>query len=65
MPLLSSRSRWLSAAFAAMGIGVAFHAAHAVLGLGGHGLDTFTGTWVYTGVELTAGAVCAARVNRP
>jgi two-component system cell cycle response regulator len=64
MSSFSSQSRWLSAAFAAMGIGVAFHAAHAVLGLGGHGLDSFSKDWVYSAVELIAVAVCAARVVR-
>lgn len=47
-----------------MVIGVAFHAAHAVLGLGGHALDSVTKDWVYTAVELIAVAVCAARVLR-
>jgi two-component system cell cycle response regulator len=47
-----------------MVIGVAFHAAHAVLGLGGHALDSFTKEWVYTAIELLAVAVCAARVLR-
>ena len=62
MALFSSKSRWVAAAFAAMGIGVAFHAAHALLGFGGHGLDSFTNNWLYTAVELIAVAVCAARV---
>jgi two-component system, cell cycle response regulator len=61
MRLFSTKSRWLSAAFAAMVIGVAFHAAHALLGLGGHALDSFTSNWVYTAVELIAVAACAAR----
>lgn len=47
-----------------MCFGVAFHASHALFGLGGHGLDAFTSNWVYTGVELIAVAVCAARVLR-
>jgi two-component system cell cycle response regulator len=64
MTLFSSKSRWLAAAFVAMGIGVAFHAAHALLGFGGHGLESFTKNWVYTAVELIAVAVCAARVFR-
>jgi hypothetical protein len=64
MRLSSSHSRYLSAAFAAMAIGVAFHAAHAPLGLGGHGVDSFTKAWVYTGIELIAVAVCASRVMR-
>jgi two-component system cell cycle response regulator len=56
------RSRWLSAAFAAMAIGVAVHAGHAVLGVGGHGIDSFIEQWVYLAVELIAVAVCAGRV---
>jgi hypothetical protein len=64
MTLFSSKSRSLSAAFAAMAIGVAFHAAHALLGLGGHNLDSFAHNWVYTAVELIAVAVCATRVFR-
>jgi hypothetical protein len=64
MPLFSSQSRWLSAAIAAMGVGVAFHAANAVFGLGGHDLDSFITTWVYLAVELIAVAVCAARVRK-
>jgi two-component system, cell cycle response regulator len=52
----------LSAAFATMAIGVALHAAHALTGVGGHGLDSFFETWVYFAVELLAVAVCAARV---
>jgi two-component system cell cycle response regulator len=60
----SSHSRYLSAAFVAMGIGVALHAAHALFGVGGHGLDSFIETWVYFAVELIAVAVCAARVLR-
>jgi two-component system cell cycle response regulator len=47
-----------------MVIGVAFHAAHAVLGLGGHSADSLAEKWVYTAVEFIAVAVCAARVLR-
>ena len=61
MRLFSSKSRWLSAAFTAMVIGVGFHAAHALFGLGGHALDSFAKNWVYTAVELIAVAACAAR----
>lgn len=43
---------------------MAFHAAHALLGFGGHGLDSFTNKWLYTAVELIAVAVCTARVIR-
>lgn len=62
MRLLDSKSRLLFAAVSAMGVGVAFHAAHALFGLGGHGLDAFTKDGVYTAVELIALTVCAARV---
>jgi two-component system cell cycle response regulator len=56
----------LSAAFATIAIGIAFHAAHAMFGLGGRGLDSFIEKWVYFAVELIAVTVCAARVlTRP
>jgi two-component system, cell cycle response regulator len=64
MSLFSSKSRCLAAAFGVIGIGVAFHAAHALFGLGGHGLDAFSENWVYTAIELIAVAVCAARALR-
>jgi two-component system cell cycle response regulator len=64
MRFSSSHSRCLPAAFAAMAIGVAFLAGHAVFGLGGHALDSFTSDWVYTGIEVIAVAVCASRVMR-
>jgi two-component system cell cycle response regulator len=64
MRLFDSKSRLLSVAVGAMGVGVAFDAAHALFGLGGHGLDSFTQDGVYTAVELVAVAVCAARVLR-
>ena len=47
-----------------MGVGVAFDAAHASFGLGGHGLDALTKDGIYTAVELIAVAVCAARILR-
>src|SRR5450755_4549990 len=62
MRLVDSKSRLLLVAFGAMGFGVAFQAAHALLGVGGHGLDAFTDNGVYTAVEVLAVAVCAARV---
>jgi two-component system, cell cycle response regulator len=62
MPLLDAKSRLLLVAFGAMGVGVAFQAAHALLVVGGHGLDAFTNNGVYTAVEVLAVAVCAARV---
>jgi diguanylate cyclase (GGDEF)-like protein len=62
MRLLDSKPRLILVAFGAMGVGVAFEAAHALLGVGGHGLDAFTNNGVYTAVELIAVALCAARV---
>ena len=62
MRLLDSKSRVLLVAFGAMGVGVAFQAAHALFGVGGRGLDAFTNNGVYTAVEVLAVAVCAARV---
>lgn len=47
-----------------MVIGVGFHAAHTLFGVGGHALDAFAKNWVYTAVELIAVAVCAARALR-
>ena len=64
MRLFDSKSRLLSVAVTAMGVGVAFDAAHSSFGLGGHGLDAFSKDGVYTAVELIAVAVCAARVLR-
>ena len=46
-------------------IGVALHASHALLGFGGHGLDSFIEKWVYLAVEMIAVVVCAARVLKP
>jgi two-component system cell cycle response regulator len=45
-----------------MAVGVALHAAHALFGVGGPGLDGFVDNGVYTGVEVIAVAVCTARV---
>jgi two-component system cell cycle response regulator len=64
MPLFSSKSHWLSAAFLAMAIAVGFLGAHAVLGVGGHSIDALADTWLYTAVELIAVTVCAARTVR-
>ena len=64
MRLFSSPSRRLLAAFGVMAVGAAFHAAHALLGLGGHTVDSFANQWVYTAVELVAVAACGARVVR-
>ncbi|MGO9975729.1 MAG: HD domain-containing phosphohydrolase [Solirubrobacteraceae bacterium] len=46
-----------------MGALVGFHAARALLGFGGRGLDAFTENWVYTAAEFLAIAVCAWRVR--
>ncbi len=54
----------LSAAVAAMVVGVMFESLQATIGFGGHGLNTVADTYVYTAVELLAVAVCAARVIR-
>src|ERR1035437_7303742 len=42
-------------------LGIAFHLAHGELGLGGHGLDSFTYDWLYNGVVLGAAVSCLAR----
>jgi len=64
MHLVSSRSRLLLVAVAAMLGGVLFHAAHALTGLGGRGLDGFTTNGVYTAVEVIAVGVCVSRSLR-
>ena len=64
MRTLSSHSRLLRIAVAAMAAGVAFHGARAILGFGGPGLESFTKNWVYTAIELTAVGVCGARARR-
>jgi diguanylate cyclase (GGDEF)-like protein len=42
-------------------LGIAFHLAHGELGLGGHGLDSFTDDWLYDAVVLGAAVSCLAR----
>jgi two-component system cell cycle response regulator len=64
MPLFDSRSRLLAVAFFAMGLATAFHAAHALFGLGHPALDGFTKDGLYTAIEFVATAVCFARVAR-
>ena len=59
--LLESKSRALVIAFTAIGLVTAFDAAHALLGLGGSGLDDFANDWLYTGIELLAVGLCLAR----
>ena len=56
--------RLLTLAFAAMWLAVGFHAAHALLGFGGAGMEAFAKNWIYTAAELLAVAICAARVWR-
>lgn len=57
----TSRHPVLLVAAAAMAAGVGFEALQALTGVGGHALDAFADKSVYTGVELIAVAVCAAR----
>src|SRR6201995_898057 len=52
----------LLAAFAAMWLCVAFHAARALLGFGGPGLEAFAKNGVYTAAEVLAFIICAVRV---
>jgi diguanylate cyclase (GGDEF)-like protein len=47
-----------------MWLAVAFHAAHALFGFGGAGMEAFAKNWVYTAAEVLAVAICAARVWR-
>jgi two-component system, cell cycle response regulator len=54
--------RLLQIAFAAMWLLVTFHAAHALLGFGGSGVDAVAKNWVYTAAEVFAVGICAARV---
>jgi diguanylate cyclase (GGDEF)-like protein len=61
MPILQSRSRVLGFVFLAMGCAVAFHALHALAGVGHPALDGFVDDGIYTAIELTAVAVCGAR----
>lgn len=59
---VASKSALLRVAIATMVLGVVAHGAHALFDVGGHGLDDFIQSGVYTGVELIAVAVCAARL---
>ena len=56
-----NQSRWLSAAVAAMVLGVAFQLLHALFDVGGPGLDSLSDAWVYTAVEVIAVLMTAAR----
>jgi two-component system cell cycle response regulator len=62
MELLDSRSRVLGLIFGAMLLGIALHAGHAAVGIGGGSLDDFFKNDVYTAIELLALAACVARV---
>jgi two-component system, cell cycle response regulator len=42
-------------------LALAFHIAHGQLGLGGHAVDDFTGTWLYDGVIAGSAASCLVR----
>jgi hypothetical protein len=64
MSLFESRSRLLAVAFVAMGLAIAFHALHAVFGLGHPWLDGFTKDGLYTAIECVAVGVCFARALR-
>ena len=55
--LAAVRWAWL----AVVTVGMGFFVAHTTLDLGGPGLDAFTGTWVYDGLEVLALAAIAAR----
>ena len=62
MPLIDSNSRALKATFAVVGVALCFEAAHALIGLGGAGLDGFVNDGLYTAIEFAAvGAVRGAR----
>ncbi len=56
--------RLLTVAFTAMWLLVAFHAARALTGFGGPGLEAFAKNWIYTAAEFIAVGICAARVWR-
>jgi two-component system cell cycle response regulator len=64
MSITVSTSRVLTIALAAMALAIAFHALHALFGLGGSSLDGFNKDGVYTAIEFVAVGVCAARVLR-
>jgi len=54
--------RWLTAAFTAMWLIIAFHGARALVGFGGPWLRWFCERWVYTAAEVAAVVICVARV---
>jgi two-component system, cell cycle response regulator len=59
--LFSSQSRLLRTGFAFLAVALAFHAAHALVGFGGAGLNTFCSIYLYTAIELVAVGLCFAR----
>src|SRR5262249_51871686 len=61
MPILQSRSRVLAIVFLTLGCAVAFHALHALAGVGHPDLDGFVKDGIYTAIELVAVALCGAR----
>jgi diguanylate cyclase (GGDEF)-like protein len=64
MSITSSSSRALNVVLVAVTLAIAFHALHALFGLGGASLDGFAKDGVYTAIEFVAVGVCAARVLR-
>ncbi|HXD66916.1 MAG TPA: diguanylate cyclase, partial [Solirubrobacteraceae bacterium] len=54
--------RLLVVAFVAMWLLVAFHAARALLGFGGPGMEAVAKNWIYTAAEVLAVGICLARV---
>ena len=61
MPILRFRSPVLAVVFLTMACAVAFHALHALAGVGHPALDGFAEDGIYTAIELVAVAVCGAR----
>ena len=49
--------------FALLGVGLAVHAAHALIGPGDGPLDHAIASWVYTGVMWVASAMCLLAVR--
>ncbi len=61
---LWGRSRLVPVAFGAIGLALAFEAAHALVGLGGSALDGFVNDGIYTAVEFACVALAFLRVVR-
>jgi two-component system cell cycle response regulator len=64
LSFLDSKSRVLAFAFIAIASAIAFHALHAVFGLGHPQLDAFAEDEVYLGIEVLATIVCLTRAVR-